>query len=303
MNTAVVTDSSCDLASTTLEALEVLAVPLGVRFGAHELRDGRESTAVDCIGRMRDTGEVPWLRPPDPDDFAAAYALALAGHATVVSVHASSRLSETLTHAQEGAKRAGVADRVRFVDGLAAGSALAEQVRAAARAAAAGRAADEVAGAAQRVRDATVTLLAPFDLGWLRKGRRMGTLQAAASRVAARRPLWELRAGDLVSVASVPSDRRVDRMVRILERRLGEAPVRVVIGIAAEDPDAAEAAKARLAAGTLRIAEGRIQRIGAFLCARLGPGALTLTAYPERALVAPPDASAPPPPGGRATGP
>ncbi|MDZ7800186.1 MAG: DegV family protein [Trueperaceae bacterium] len=297
MNTAVVTDSSCDLASSTLEALEVLAVPLGVRFGEHELRDGRESTAVDCIGRMRETGEVPRLRPPDPDDFAAAYERALDRRASVVSVHVSSRLSETLTHAQEGAKRAGAAGRVRFVDGLAAGSALAEQVRAAARAAAAGRGADEVSAAALRVRDATVMLLAPFDLRWLRKGRRMGTLQAAASTVTARRPLWELREGDLVSVASVPSARRIDRMVRILERRLGETPVRVVIGIAAEDPGAADAAKARLTAGTLRIGEGRVQRIGAFLGARLGPGALTLVAYPEHALIAPPDDVAPPPRG------
>jgi DegV family protein with EDD domain len=288
MATRVVTDSTCDLPTVALLDAGVAAVPLRVRIGDDERLDGRELRPGELYRLLRDGSPSPRTRPPDPDDFAAVYRALLRSADEVVSIHLSSRLSETLTHAQEGAKRAGAGARVRFVDARSAGSAMAEQVLAAARAAAAGRGAQEVAAAAERVRDASVVVIAPESLHWLRAGGRIGRARALLGGMLSLRPLLGLHDGEIDGVATVRASQRIERMVRHVERRLDGGAVRVAVGVADDDLRAADALLARLETSTLRVREGRVQRIGAALASHLGPGTLTLTAYPESALVAAP---------------
>lgn len=287
VSTAVVTDSTCDLPSATLLDMGVVAVPLVVRIGDEDLRDGRDLRPADLYRRMRAGGPVPRTRPPDPDDFAAAYRYALAHADAVVSVHLSAKLSETLTHAHEGAKRAGAADRVRIVDSRSTSSAMAEQVLAAARAAAAGRGPDEVAAAAERVRDATMMVLAPESLHWLREGGRIGRARSLLGGMLALRPILALEDGEIVPVAMVRRARRIDGMAAWLEAHAPAGPLRAAVGVADDDLALADPLLRRLEAGPLHLTEGRVQRIGAATCAHLGPGTLTAAVYAEDALVAP----------------
>jgi DegV family protein with EDD domain len=285
--TRVVTDSACDLPPVSLLDAGVVAVPLRVRFGDAEMLDGRDLRPTELYRRLAEGGPPPRTRPPDPDDFAAVYRALLSEADELVSLHLSSELSETLTHAHEGAKRAGVAERVRVVDSRAAGAALAEQVLAAARAAAAGRDAAETAAAAERVRDATVTLLAPASLRDLRARGRVGPLRAWWNGARGRLPLFRLEGGALLPSGSVPRAGRAEQLARHLEAALDGGPTRVVVGVAGDDLAAADELLAWLEASSLRIGEGRVQRVGVALARYLGPGTLTLSGYPEEALVAP----------------
>jgi fatty acid-binding protein DegV len=173
------------------------------------------------------------------------------------------------------------------VDSRAAGAALAEQVLAAARAAAAGRDAAETAAAAERVRDATVTLLVPASLRGLRARGRLGPLQGWWNGARGRLPLFRLEGGALVPSGSVPRTRRAEGLAHRLATALHGVPARVAVGVAGDDLAAADELLARLGASSLRIAEGRVQRVGVALARYLGPGTLTLSGYPEAALVAP----------------
>lgn len=290
MATRVVTDSACDLPPVTLLDAGVMAVPLRVRFGDAEMLDGREMRPTDLYRRLAEGTAPPRTHPPDPDDFAAVYAALLEDADEVVSLHLSSELSETLTHAREGAKRAGAGDRVRFVDSRAAGAAMAEQVLAGARAAAAGRSAAETAAAAERVRDATVTFLAPASLQALRARGRIGPLGRWWAGLRGRLPVFELRGGVIVPAGSAPRGQRAERLARRLEGALND-PCRVAVGVAGDDLAEADELLARLEAASVQVGEGRVQRVGVTLARYLGEGTLTLSAYPEEALVAPPTAS------------
>lgn len=287
MVTRVVTDSACDLPPVTLLDAGVRAVPLRVRFGDAEMLDGRELRPTDLYRRLAEGAAPPRTHPPDPDDFAAVYASLLDDADEVVSLHLSSELSETLTHAREGAKRAGVAERVHCIDSRAAGAALAEQVLAAARAAAAGRSAGETVAAAERVRDATVTFLAPATLATLRARGRIGPLGGWWAGVRGRLPLFELRGGVLAASGSAPRGRRAERLAQRLAAALGDGPCRVAVGIAGDDLAGADDLLGQLEASSLEVSEGRVQRVGVTLARYLGEGTLTLSAFPEEALVAP----------------
>lgn len=286
MSTRVVTDSSCDLPPSRLLAADVVAVPLRVRIGEATYLDGRELLPAELYRRMRRGGPRPRTRPPDADDFAETYTAALAKVDEVVSIHLSATLSETMTHALEGAKRAGVRDRVRVVDGRAAGAALAEQVLTAARAAAAGRDAEEVAAAAERIRDASHVVLAPAGLEWLRAGGRIGWMRGLVSRLLSVEPLLTMRDGQIVPLTSVRATSKASGIVRELVARTGSLPVRVAIGVASDDLADADALVQALDASSLDVREGRIQRLGAFLATNLGPGGMIVVAYPESALIA-----------------
>ncbi len=292
MATRVVTDSSCDLPTSTLLERGLAAVPLRVRIGDEERLDGRELRPGDLYDLLREDGPAPRTRPPDPEDFEAVYRALLRDGDEVVSIHLSSRLSETMTHALEGAKRSGARERVHVVDARSAGSAMAEQVLAAARAAAAGRSADEVVAAAERVRDASVVVIAPESLHWLRASGRIGRARAVLGGVLALRPLLRLRDGEIDGLSTVRASQRIQRLVRRIERELGDVPVRIAVGVANDDLHAADTLLALLERSTLNIAEGRVQRIGPALAAHLGPGTLTVAAYPEEALVAAPSDAA-----------
>ncbi len=284
----VVTDSSCDLPPFSLLAADVVAVPLRVRIGDETYRDGRELLPAELYRRMRREGPRPRTRPPDADDFAEVYAAALAEADEVVSIHLSSKMSETMTHALEGAKRAGARNRVHVVDGRAAGPALAEQVLTAARAAAAGRGAHEVVAAAQRVRDASRVVLAPASLAWLRDGGRIGWMRGLVSGALSVEPLLTMREGEIVPLTSARVTHKVAAIVRALESRADPQPARVAIGVASDDLGEADALMQAFATSRLDVREGRIQRLGPALATHLGPGALVIALYPESALIAAP---------------
>lgn len=290
MSTRVVTDSSCDLPPARLLAADVVAVPLRVRIGEATYRDGRELLPAELYRRMRRGGPRPRTRPPDADDFAEAYTSALAEVDEVVSIHLAATLSETMTHALEGAKRAGARDRVHVIDGRTAGAALAEQVLTAARAAAAGRNAEEVAAAAGRIRAASHVVLSPEGLAWLRAGGRIGWLRGLVFRLLSVEPLLTMRDGEIVSLASVRASDKVSGIVRELVARTGREPVRVAIGVASDDLSDTDELVHALEASQLDVREGRIQRLGPVLATHLGPGAMMVVAYPESALIAAPAA-------------
>ncbi len=290
MSTRVVTDSSCDLPPSRLLAADVVAVPLRVRIGDATYRDGRELLPAELYRRLRRDGPRPRTRPPDADDFADVYAAALAEADEVVSIHLSAKLSETMTHALEGAKRAGARDRVRVIDGRSAGPALAEQVLSAARAAAAGRGSQEVVAAAERIRDASRVVLAPGGLAWLRGGGRIGWMRGLVSGALSLEPLLTMRDGEIVPLTSVRAANKVAAIVRELAARTEPAPVRVAIGVASDDLTVADALVEALGTSQLDVREGRIQRLGPTLATHLGPGAMVIVAYPESALIAAPGA-------------
>ena len=133
----IVTDSTCDLRPTELDALDVTMVPLTIHFGDEHIRDWIDLTPEEFYPKLASFPGLPTTSQPSPADFTVAYSsLAEAGAEEIVSIHLSAALSGTFESAMLAAKTSPVP--VRIVDGRKASQGTALIVKAAVEARAGG---------------------------------------------------------------------------------------------------------------------------------------------------------------------
>ncbi|HXW77099.1 MAG TPA: DegV family protein, partial [Candidatus Eremiobacteraceae bacterium] len=97
---AVVTDSAADLGDAAAEN-GITVVPLTVRFGNEEFRDGVDLTESQFYQRLQTGGPMPITAAPAPALFSSAYrALLGKGFERIVSVHIAHTLSGTFNNAR-----------------------------------------------------------------------------------------------------------------------------------------------------------------------------------------------------------
>jgi DegV family protein with EDD domain len=100
---SIVADSTCDLNPAQAQALGLDLVPIVVRFGAQEYRDGVDLQLADFYVKLDPNGELPVTAPPAPADFAAAFRKHVQTGKEVVCITVSSKVSKTFEHAQQAA--------------------------------------------------------------------------------------------------------------------------------------------------------------------------------------------------------
>lgn len=124
MPVAVVADSSCDLTPSQALAMGLVLVPILVRFGDREYRDGVDLRLRDFYAKLDPSGELPVTAPPTAQTFAEAFRKEVQAGRDVVCITVSSQLSKTYENAQQAAKEFG--SKVHVVDGktLCGGSGL-----------------------------------------------------------------------------------------------------------------------------------------------------------------------------------
>ncbi|CAM2960074.1 DegV family protein [Skermania piniformis] len=187
---AVVTDSSTGLPTELVAALGIKVVPLHVRVGARELREGVDDMPADLAHRSVTTSAA------SPGELQAAYEQAAHGADGVVAVHLSRYLSGTFDAARTAA--AATAGPVRVVDSASAGMGTGFGALAAARVAHGGGTVEEVTAAAVRVAERARCLLVVDRLEQLRRGGRISTAATIFGTGLVSRPLLQLVDGRLV---------------------------------------------------------------------------------------------------------
>ena len=104
MSVKVVTDSSCDLPQSLVDALRIEVVPLSIRFGEEELVDRDELDANEFWSRLKTAQTLPETSAPSAGAFEARFRQLIEREATgIVSINLSSRLSATMQAAQVAA--------------------------------------------------------------------------------------------------------------------------------------------------------------------------------------------------------
>ncbi len=116
----VVTDSACDLSTTTAEERDVRVVPLTIRFGSEELVDRDELSGKEFWDRVITGPDMPATAAPSPGAFQAGVPRrrATPGSSGVVCVTLSSGLSATYQSACTAAEAVDDRIPVRVVDTL-----------------------------------------------------------------------------------------------------------------------------------------------------------------------------------------
>lgn len=208
---AIVTDSAASIPAEIASELGIEVVPLYLRFGEAEYRDGVDID--DFYERLAGGGPVPTTAAPSPGDFLAA--IERTGDPEVVCVTVGSRVSGM--HQVAGVAALGADARVEVVDSGNASMAEGFAAVEAARTARAGGTLEEVAGRAREIAGRARLVAAIDTLEYLRRSGRLSNLMGYVGTMLGIRPVFAFRQGDIAPVA------RPRTRGRALERVLQEA--------------------------------------------------------------------------------
>jgi DegV family protein with EDD domain len=202
-NTAIVLDSTADLAGARERYPNMRVVPLYVHFGDETFRDGIDLTGQAFYERLGVARELPTTSQPTPHDFAQVYdELAAAGFERIWSIHLSGKLSGTCQSAELAAKDR-TDDRVRVVDSGLASLAVAQLALGVERLLERGTTDEEIDAFVVRFRERSRIVFTVETLEFLQKGGRIGRAQALVGSLLNVRPILSLDDGVVVPVARV----------------------------------------------------------------------------------------------------
>jgi DegV family protein with EDD domain len=267
----LVTDSTSDISPSDAHALGVYVVPLIVRFGEEQFRDGIDIDPDQFYAKLQQLDVHPTTSQPSPDAFATLYKTLLANpDDQVVGLHISSKLSGTLQSATLASKDFDPA-RVHLVDTESVSGGLQLLVRASLDDIQAGDTAAAVAAKATR-RRSKVTILVLLDtLTYLHRGGRIGRAQAFLGSLLNVKPLIAIRDGEVVPVARPRSWSKGVEM--IVEGVRGCAPLRGLAEFHAATTESMVDLKTRLSSVVSDVSP-ILGRIGPVVGAYSGPGGL-----------------------------
>lgn len=197
MAVRIVTDSAADLTDEEAEALDVVVVPLSIRFGSEEYVDRKDLTPAEFYAKLASATVLPETAAPSPGAFEVAFRSCLdAGADSVVCINISSLLSATMASAQNAARAIEGTD-IRIVDSRSITSGLGSQVKAAAKAAAGGADAGEVVRLVEEMVPRTRVYGALDTLENLKKGGRIGGAQAMLGTLLSIKPIIDISTGEV----------------------------------------------------------------------------------------------------------
>jgi DegV family protein with EDD domain len=267
----LVTDSTSDISPSDAKALGVHVVPLIVRFGEEQYRDGVDIDADQFYAKLADAGVHPTTSQPSPDVFATLYRTLLADPDDhVVGLHISSKMSGTLQSATLAAQGFDPG-RIHLVDTESVSGGLQLLVRAALDDIKAGDPPTVVAEKATR-RRSKVTILVLLDtLTYLHRGGRIGRAQAFVGGLLNVKPLIGVRDGEVVPLARLRS--RSKGIDMIVEHVRGCLPLRSLAEFHAAAAESMVDLESRLGAAVTTVT-AVLGRIGPVVGAYSGPGGL-----------------------------
>jgi DegV family protein with EDD domain len=267
----LVTDSTSDIPPSDAQALGVSVVPLVVRFGNEQYRDGVDIDADGFYAKLEHTDVHPTTSQPSPEVFAALYRTLLENPEDhVVGLHISSKLSGTLQSAHLAAQEFD-ANRVHLVDTESVSGGLQLLVRAALDDIEAGDTAATVATKATQRRSRVSILVLLDTLTYLHRGGRIGRAQSFLGGLLNVKPLLAVRDGEVAPIARPRS--RAKGIDLIIDDVRARAPLQSLAAFHAASPEPMHELVERLGAADPSVVAVQ-GRIGPVVGAYSGPGGL-----------------------------
>ena len=270
MAVRVVVDSLTDLPAEMVARYGIEVVPLTVRFGTAEFKDGGDLTPDEFYLRLQAGDEFPATAVPAVGEFVETYERVGDGADGIISIHVSSKVSGTYNAAVQASKSASPGCPIEVVDTLQASMGIGIPALVAATAAQDGQ---DLPAVLERVQQALprVTCNTLLDtLEYLQKGGRIGKAQALVGTLLNFKPMIEVVDG-VVHPYARPRSRKKG-IARLIDRAQALAPVDQVAVLYSTTPDEAGEVADRLA--DLLGVDPMICRYGPGLGTYVGPGAL-----------------------------
>jgi DegV family protein with EDD domain len=274
---AVVTDSTACIPASMATRMGIHVVQQQLRIAGEE-NDEARIPGERVVNALRGNVDVA-TAPPDPGAFFWTYLDAVAqGASAIVSIHISSRMSDTCQAARAAA--AEVRIPVHVVDSGTLGMSLGFAAMTAARMADRGATVKEVLMMADTRAGSSTELLHVESLEWLRRSGRVGAAAHFLGNTFAIKPMLTVKGGEVAPLEkTLGADRAIRKMVDRAVKLAGERPVDLAVEHIGEDrrvPGVVEALRRRVAnvQGLMAVS------VTSIITAHVGPGAMGITVSP-----------------------
>jgi DegV family protein with EDD domain len=264
----IVTDSTSDILPAEAELLGIDVVPLTVRFGEEQFRDGVELGPDEFYKRLPTTPVQPSTSQPTPEQFAEVYRRHVSAGDSVLSIHISKKLSGTLQSATLAAQEFPEGS-VRAVDSITVSAGIQFLVRAALADVAEGCDLDELERRLEDRRGRVGVYVLLDTLTYLQRGGRIGRAQGLVGGILSVKPLLCVRDGEVHPEARVRKRQQgIDKLVEIAR---GAKPLAALAAFHCGAPELLELIAPRLRADhpDIEVVTGQL---GAVVGTYSGPG-------------------------------
>lgn len=278
MAVRVVTDSTADLTKAQAEELGIHVVPLLVRFGDDEYRDGVDLDTEGFYAKLATAKVMPTTATPPAGFFEEAYRQVIAEGATaILSIHISAALSASYASASLGAQAVKEQVPVEVVDSRWVSAGMGIPVMAAARAAREGKSLEECKAVAEDL-CARMHIFAVLDtLEFLQRGGRIGKVSQLLGSLLNVKPMLTVKDGVVQPLENVRTRSKAYERLAQLVQQLG--PVELV-GVAQSD----EAIGEQLTRAIQTVYSGPLEhyKLGPAIGVHTGPGTAAICALTKK---------------------
>lgn len=214
----IITDSTVHFPDPTLpQRLGVTVVPQTILFGRQAYREGVDLSDEEFFRRLPHYAALPTLQSPAADIFRDLYAEKLRQNKQILSIHVSSKMNETMTHARQAADEFLGGNRIVVIDSLTTSIGLGWLVEAAAEAAERGLALDEIV---RIVRGMITHMYAVFfvdQLDYLERNGRLSKSQAVLGTMLGIKPFLTIEDGEIIAMEKVRTrDKAIDKLLEFV---------------------------------------------------------------------------------------
>ncbi len=281
MRIGIVTDSTTDRTPEEYKQIDVVMVPLVVRFGDEVKRDWIDVEPAEFYKRMRSSDIVPQTSQPSVQDFVDAYRELAKDYDHIISIHLTARLSGTVHSAEAAAVMVKDEIPVTVVDSEVISLLLWVVVKRIDEARRAGKTLDEILDIIDVSKRRAKLFFSVDTMKYLEKGGRIGKAQAFLGQILSIKPILTLTDGGMPTPKAKGKGTKsaIRDMVAFAQEETeklpaGEPPVLVMAH--ADCIDTLSYMEHLVDATGLRYSEKLTGWIGAVVGSHLGPGTLAI---------------------------
>jgi len=209
----IVTDSTAYLEASVARRLGITIVPLTVRLDDETFQEGVDITDEEFFQKLARSSTMPRSLPPSVGDFLAVYTELSKTTDQIMSIHLSSKLSETCDRATVAAQAFLGRCEIAIVDSLTISLGLGILATAAAQAAAQGQSLEEIEFLIRGMIPRIYIAFLAGTLKYLEREGRIGQTQALLGAMMNIQPFLTIEDGEIIPLEKVrDSEGAVDKL-------------------------------------------------------------------------------------------
>jgi DegV family protein with EDD domain len=211
----IVTDSTAHFEDPAApQKLGVTVVPLTIQFGRQYFKEGIDLTEDEFFDRMATSAQPPTLHAPAADDFRAIYGSLIKSTDKILSLHISSKLSQTSARAKTAAEDYLGRCQIVTLDSWTTSVGLGILVQAAAQAANEGKSLGDIVRIVRGMISHIYAVFFVDTLDYLEHSGLIGKSQSILGTMLGIKPFLSIEEGEIIPIEKVRTrDKAVDKLI------------------------------------------------------------------------------------------